>query len=82
MAYYWHLKGPNGNYDAKDKLPVVAPEFSNSENSDVGVVGSGYAYFEAPSCLAKREIFSNKAVRPGHRPQNHLEVHHAGSSAP
>jgi hypothetical protein len=52
-AYYWRLKGPNEYYDAKDKLPVVAPEFSNIENSDVDIVGSGYAYFEVPSCLAK-----------------------------
>jgi len=42
-VYYWHLKGQKGYYDAKDKLPVVAPEFSNIENSAVGVSGSGYA---------------------------------------
>ena len=49
-AYYWHLKSQNGYDHAKNKLPVVAPEFSNIENSNVGVVGSGCAYFEVPSC--------------------------------
>jgi hypothetical protein len=48
-AYYWHLKSATGYYDAKDKIPVVAPEFSNIQKSHVGDVGSGYVYFEVPS---------------------------------
>ena len=48
-AYYWHLKSSTGYYDAIEKLPVVAPEFSNIQKSDVGDVGSGYVYFEVPS---------------------------------
>jgi len=48
-SYYWHLKGANGYYDGKDKLPVVAPEFSNIDKSSVGDVASGYVYFEVPS---------------------------------
>ena len=39
------------------QLPLVAPEFNNIEKSDVGVVGCGYVYFEAPSCLSKGEVF-------------------------
>jgi hypothetical protein len=51
-AAYWHLKGPNGYYDAIDKLPVVAPEFSHIDKSSVGDVASGYVYFEVPSVSA------------------------------
>jgi hypothetical protein len=51
-AHYWHLKSSTGYYDAIEKLPVVAPEFSNIQKSDVGDVGSGYVYFEVPSGAA------------------------------
>jgi hypothetical protein len=50
---YWHLRGPSGYYDAKEKYPVVAPEFSRIDNSKVGDVASGYVYFEVPSGSAK-----------------------------
>jgi hypothetical protein len=49
IAYYWHLRGTNGYYDAIDKLPVQPPEFSYIKNSHVGDVASGYVYFEVPS---------------------------------
>ena len=51
-AQYWHLKSSTGYYDAIEKLPVVAPEFSNIQKSSVGDVGSGYVYFEVPSGAA------------------------------
>jgi hypothetical protein len=48
-AHLWHLKSATGYYDAKSKLPVDAPEFSNIDKSAVGDVASGYVYFEVPS---------------------------------
>ena len=48
-ASNWHLKGPNGYYDAQSVLPVIAPDFSHIDKSKVGDVASGYVYFEVPS---------------------------------
>jgi len=53
IAYYWHLRGPNGYYDAINKLPVQPPEMSHIDNSHVGDVASGYVFFEVPANAAK-----------------------------
>jgi hypothetical protein len=65
IAYYWHLRGASGYYDAIDKLPVQAPEFSHIETSHVGDVASGYVYFEVPSTASNGPWTSLRLTNEG-----------------